>query len=285
MNLPGEFLFSQTNLQDFIECKRRFYLRYIQRQKWPAVDTEPFLETEALLERGLLFHQLVFQYFIGIPEPILSSYVNESSLERWWGNFLSFVRKDLYSGFFEQAKLFPEVTLVTNLSGYRLVAKFDLVVVGADGEAVIYDWKTSTRRMRRDAIAGRMQTRVYPYLLMRASQSHDKLALIEADKLKMVYWYAEHPREPEIFTYSLDQFSVDEEYLMGTFSLIDSMDVDEFEHTSDKSKCRFCRYRSLCDLGVVAGTVGDELLVDLDDRSAGSFDVDFDFDQVMEIKF
>ena len=57
--LPPTFTFSQSSLQDYFDCPRRFQLRYIEQVAWPAVETEPMLENERRQQAGLHFHRLV----------------------------------------------------------------------------------------------------------------------------------------------------------------------------------------------------------------------------------
>ena len=57
--LDPEFEFSQGSLQDYVDCQRRFQLRYVERQAWPAVEAEPFLEREEHSEQGRRFHRLI----------------------------------------------------------------------------------------------------------------------------------------------------------------------------------------------------------------------------------
>ena len=66
MKLPAEFQYSQSSLQDYVECQRRFELRYIQRQAWPAVEVEPILEKEEHMRQGAAFHRLLQQHDIGL---------------------------------------------------------------------------------------------------------------------------------------------------------------------------------------------------------------------------
>jgi hypothetical protein len=44
--LPLDFQFSQGSLQDYVDCRRRFQLRYLDQLAWPAVEAEPLLEHE-----------------------------------------------------------------------------------------------------------------------------------------------------------------------------------------------------------------------------------------------
>ena len=67
-SLPVPFTFSQSSLQDYRDCERRFYLRYIEQLAWPAVDSEPVLENERRKAAGEIFHRLV-QVLVGDSEP------------------------------------------------------------------------------------------------------------------------------------------------------------------------------------------------------------------------
>ena len=66
MALPIDFRFSQNNLQDFVDCPRRFELKYLLKQDWPALVSEPIQEFEHLQILGLRFHTLVQQHLVGI---------------------------------------------------------------------------------------------------------------------------------------------------------------------------------------------------------------------------
>jgi hypothetical protein len=57
MAINPEFQFSQSSLQDYVECSRRFELRYIERLRWPALQSEPVLEQERHMQQGQRFHQ------------------------------------------------------------------------------------------------------------------------------------------------------------------------------------------------------------------------------------
>lgn len=59
--LSSPFTFSQSSLQDYFDCPRRFELRYIDRLNWPAVEAEPALENERRLREGTYFHRLAQQ--------------------------------------------------------------------------------------------------------------------------------------------------------------------------------------------------------------------------------
>src|SRR5215213_6046604 len=64
---------SQSSLQDYMDCARRFKLRYLDRLSYPAVETEPTLENEKHQQEGEYFHRLVQQHLIGIPAERIAS--------------------------------------------------------------------------------------------------------------------------------------------------------------------------------------------------------------------
>src|SRR5210317_1925086 len=90
MRLPEYFQFNQASLQDYVDCPKRFQLKYIQRVTWPAPKSEPAKVTEKYLLQGSIFHKLIQQYLIGISSKKLSQLVNtDERITLWWQNFLN----------------------------------------------------------------------------------------------------------------------------------------------------------------------------------------------------
>src|SRR5690348_6323085 len=87
--LARPFTFSQSSLQDYTDCARRFQLRYIERLQWPAIETAPILENERRQIEGQQFHRIVQQSLIGLPAEKLTRMANSPDLSRWWHNFLT----------------------------------------------------------------------------------------------------------------------------------------------------------------------------------------------------
>ena len=275
MKLPDGFRFSQGNLQDFDDCRRRFQLRYIQRQAWPAVDSEPFVENERFMQQGQQFHQLAQQYFIGIPPEQLARIIYDPELEGWWNNFVSFFSGLTKSLEWEKLKVYPEMILSSPVGGYNLVAKYDLILFHTEGEITIYDWKTSRTQPDRNRLASRLQTKVYPYLLTLSGTSHGQNVDANPNLIKMIYWFTNFPNEPQVFEYNEASFKEGHDYLTTLIDLIDRLEEDEFVLTTDEKKCRFCVYRSLCDRGSVAGVLRDQVEF-LDVDTLDNFVIDFD---------
>src|SRR5688572_26958968 len=107
---------SQSSLQDYHDCPRRFELRYLQQLAYPAIETELALENELHQKEGEYFHRLVQQHFVGISNKQISKLANTENLQRWWENFIGLTGLKSLNG------LKAEVTLSAPLGGYRLVA-------------------------------------------------------------------------------------------------------------------------------------------------------------------
>lgn len=274
--LRPDFYFTQTRLQDFLDCKRRFQLRYLLEQPWPAHVVEPPQAFEEHLEQGRLFHRLVHQYFLGLPADSLAKIASRPPLDRWWQDFLTFGVEGI------PLESVPEVTIVTTLDGFRLMGKFDLITPASSGEISIIDWKTSKYIPSMSELRSRMQSRLYPFLLSKEGFERVGVPEITPDQISMRYWYTEEPESPLQFRYSQSQFEADKEFLSSLVHEIVSLQGDEFPRTNNIEMCRFCVYRSLCDRGAGAGTIGT-LEDDLEDLQ--KWIEDADLDQVQEIEF
>lgn len=277
MPLPPDLQLSQGSLQDFVDCRRRFQLRYVLRRAWPAIAAEPALENERHLRLGELFHRLVQQHAVGVPVERLSRMAVDDDVSRWWRHYLDSSPANLLGAHYH------ELALSAPLGEFRLVGTYDLVVITPQGRAIIYDWKTSRRRPSRGWLAARLQTLVYPYLLVEASSELRPGQGIAPDQVEMVYWFADFPDQPERFAYSVEQHRENGVRLAALVQ--EAMELSEvggdWPLTPVEEHCRFCVYRSLCNRGVRAGEVDEA------EEAAGEplAVVDVDFEQIAEIEY
>ena len=284
MNLPDDFQFSQGSLQDFVECRRRFYLRYIRRLAWPAVQSEPVLEFERYMQQGEQFHRMVQQHQVGVPLERLTPMAQGEELSRWWLNYLSHSGEKgslqwLAEG---SSQRYAEISLSVPVGSTRLVAKYDLLVVTSEGRAVIFDWKTARKRPRRQWLAAHLQTRVYPYLLVRAGAHLNQGRPFEPEQVEMVYWFANFPEQAERFPYNQNAFNSDGEYLAELISNVQQLEEAEFTLTTDGRRCAFCVYRSLCERGDQAGMLAD---YESEIEAGEGLELELDFEQIQEIEY
>ena len=267
---------SQSSLQDYMDCARRFQLRYLERLSYPAIESEPTLENEKHQQEGEYFHRLIQQYLIGVPAEQIAKIANTANLQRWWENFLN--NKNLL-GLEDLTGLdiYPEATLSAPLGNFRLLAKYDLISI-QENKATIYDWKTYRKRPRNEWLSARMQSRVYRALLVHAGAHLNNGTPFAPEQIEMVYWFADFPNEPARFTYTSTQYKRGWDALAKLAEELESASF--YPLTDDRTKCSYCPYRSYCDRGVRAGTMDQ---VEAEMESEEIFDVNFE--QIGEIEF
>lgn len=265
---------SQSSLQDYHDCPRRFELRYLQQLAYPAVEAEPALENEKHQQEGEYFHRLAQQYLIGIPAERVGKLANTDNLQRWWENFIN--ATDL-QGLRDLGGLTAESTLSAPLGKFRLVAKYDLIAVDKD-KVTIYDWKTYRKRPKNEWMNIRWQTRVYRVLLAKAGAHLNNGKPFAPEQIEMIYWFADFPTEPARFVYSTDQYKRDWDALTQLSDEITSTTI--FPLTDDITRCNYCPYRSYCNRGVRAGDAAD---AELETEAEELFDINFE--QIGEIAF
>jgi hypothetical protein len=247
--LPDAFKFSQSNLQDYVDCARRFQLRYVESQAWPGVQAEPLLEHERHLERGAEFHRLVERHQLGVDTSLLSASISDPDLLGWWRAYLGFEVLHQLDG-----KRYPEYTLSARVGDAVIVATFDLLVIGE--RVVIFDWKTYSRRPAFQWFESRLQTRVYPFVVCSSGFGGG----LSPEQVSMVYWLSGVPEEPVIIEYDSRRFEADRRYLEALVSGVGARLSDSekiWSLTADVARCNFCEFRSLCGRGASAGVLDD----------------------------
>jgi hypothetical protein len=298
MRLPIDFHFSQGSLQDYVDCPRRFQLRHIMRLAWPAIPAEPPLDNERFMKQGAAFHRLLQQHLLGVPCDRLENMHMDPELRQWWENYLSALpdpQGGLPEGLAAELKgsgklCLTEITLSAPLCDHRLVGKFDALVLERTGIGPclkIFEWKTSHKRCNPESLAKRLQSRVYPYLLVRTSRCFNDGSGISPEQVEMIYWFAGFPRQSQCFTYDQRIYAIDSEYLESLVLEIEARGESTFPETREVKTCQYCTYRSLCERGVRAGDLFDdemenEVEASLAEEAPG---IEFNFEQVGEIRF
>ena len=198
LRLPETFAFSQSSLQAYEDCARRFWLAYVEQLPWPAIEAAPVQEYEQLMRLGANLHLLIERAEIGI-DPAQLALGLEQPLAGWFDAYVRHRPADLPSAYIE-----TERVLTIPMSNYRLAAKFDLITVDGDGRVVIIDWKTARQRTEPGILRRRMQTLVYPYVLVEASAGLP-WGPVQPEQVEMRYWFTAAPGQPVIFRYDRAQ--------------------------------------------------------------------------------
>jgi RecB family exonuclease len=276
MALNPEFQFNQSNLQDYATCPRKFELRYIERRRWPALQSEPVLEQERQMQQGLRFHRMAHQHILNIPVDHTLLAAEDGDLADWWEQFL---QSDPLAKLPPQR--YPEHTLSARLDGFQITAKYDLLAVDPGKCAVIVDWKTG-RPPKASRLKDRLQSRLYPYLLVEAGAYLNGGASIRPEQVQMIYWFASAPTSPIVYAYDQAAYLADQKLIAGLIAEICACPPAQFMLAVDERACLFCVYRSLCGRGIKAG---DWTEIDEESNEETPFSIDFDPDQIGEIAF
>ncbi|MEL7432906.1 MAG: PD-(D/E)XK nuclease family protein, partial [Chloroflexota bacterium] len=230
------------------------------------------LDFEERMSQGSYFHEVVHQHLVGIPAEILQGRIQDEAVAGWFATYLQTGLENV------PERRYPEKTLTVPMGDYGLLAKIDLLAIGE--KIQIIDWKTSRRVPKQTWLAGRLQTRVYRYVVVRGA-SHLHAGDIDPAQIEMVYWYADQNGETVRIPYSQEQYEADEQFLTELIAEIDAR--AGFPLTEDESRCKFCTYRSLCDRGQQAGSLAEWDAGDIDEVDIDDFEIDID--QIAEIAF
>jgi len=276
MPIETNFVFSANSLQDYLDCPRRFELKYLLKQSWPAEESEPVLEFEHNAELGNRFHQMVHQYLNGVPQEYLLASIQDAVLQEWFDNFHAFYSNRKF------VRIFSEFSLRAVIEQSPLVAVCDLIALTADGNLWIMDWKTSAKKNRREKLIDRVQTILYPFIALECADRIFPDFHFQAENIHMAYLFVQHPADNLLaFDYSPDSHQHNRAFLTATIGEIRSKEAGAFECTADARRCRFCVYRSLCERGITAGNLAElEDASDLQDALSS-----LDFDAQEEIAF
>ncbi|MHB9033418.1 MAG: PD-(D/E)XK nuclease family protein [Anaerolineae bacterium] len=247
-SLPPGFLLSQHSLSTYQRCKRRFWLRYVERQPWPMPEGEQPLEYQQHLERGVVFHRWLERAQLGLPVDEQARRSPDPLLQTWWSAWKSFDLAVLPSEI-----TLSELPLTITLGDYRLYARYDLLAMENSGRAVIVDWKTLQTVPPLSTLRGRLQTHIYCYMLARVGSIITGGSPVIPERIEMCYWFANHPDDTVYVPYSNAMYERDEAMLTGLAREIAASPPEGFTLTEHRELCAACVYRTLCERSIEPG--------------------------------
>jgi len=276
MPLADNFIFSANNLQDYLDCTRRFELKHLLKQNWPAISSQPVLEMEKRILQGNQFHLLAHQFLSGIESSILKNTIEDPELGLWFDRFQKYI--DQYLDF----HYFSELTVIMPFAGYRLMAVFDFISLNNANKIGIVDWKTTNRQPKKEIFLQHVQSLLYPFLAFETSTKiFPQTPLLNHEDISMEYWFPGFPENAISWAHSSVIHANNREFLSNLISEISQKESGDFERTSNDKRCAFCQYRSLCERGIQAGP-SDE---NENEIESGRISDELDFDQIEEIAF
>lgn len=254
-------LLSRGKLTTFLECRRRFQLRYLDGAAWPAAPLA--VADEARLGLGQQFHQLAQRHFLGLP--VETATIADQTLRGWWLTF------EKYKPKLPHGRTLPELTLTIPIGKHLLHGRFDLLVIGEKNGtpfAQLYDWKTG-RPPDETTLRYDWQTRLYLAMLAEGGtalwgEGHNSLP---ADQISITYWYVTAPDEPRVITYNQTWHEQNWAEISAIVAQIEAQQVEGgvWSLTEDRSQCRVCAYQALCgrqEVGTAVSVLADEETTD-----------------------
>ncbi|NLI44187.1 MAG: PD-(D/E)XK nuclease family protein [Chloroflexi bacterium] len=238
--LPETFVFTQSNLQSYVNCKAQFYLRYIEHFLWPAPAADDMLAFERDRLAGSRFHQLAHQYLLGIPAEIVTNNAADKPDDRvlrWFELFLRTVGREL------SGNLWPEHMLTARLDGFILGAKYDLI---RQEERIftIYDWKTSRKKPSKDWLEAQLQSKIFPLVL---NQELSSRAGADQFVIRMLYWEVTEPWDQIVLECGPEKIEESRKLVTSLIRQLNSAAPADFSKTDDIRRCRYCVYRTYCN--------------------------------------
>jgi len=276
MPLADNFIFSANNLQDYLDCPRRFELRYILKQNWPAITSQPVLEMENRISMGNRFHLLAHQYLSGISGEILSNTIDDPDLGLWFSRFQEYI------GQYLKFQYFSELSIIMPFEGFRLIAVFDFISLMETNKIRIGDWKTTSHMPKKEIYLQSVQSTLYPFLAYETRINiFPQTSMLQHQDQSMEYWFPGFPESTIAQEYSASFHTNNRVMLSTLISEISQKEPGDFEKTSNNKRCAFCQYRSLCERGIQAGSSEDAE----NETESNWVSDDLNFDQIEEIEF
>jgi hypothetical protein len=115
------------------------------------------------------------------------------------------------------------------------------------------------------------------------SQDHifAQAVTLQQENISMEYWFPAFPEEIITLDYSNASHATSQEVISSLINEIVLKEPGTFSKTTNKKRCAYCQYRSLCERGIQAGKIDDA-----ENEPEGDSGINnLDFDQIEEIAF
>ena len=259
MPLLENFIFSANNLQNYVDCPRRFELKYLLKQGWPALVSQPVQKLEEKMAMGSEFHHLTHQFLEGLPAALLCQFITNVQVLEWFDHFTAFIPQ------FTKGAYFSEHTSYASIENFKTIAVFDFIAYSEEDKIIIIDWKTITKEPNQLFYQDQIQTKLYPVVAFDSLPYIFNIGpKISPSKLSLLYWFPAFPKKSFAFHLTLETYNESKRFLGSLMQEIAETPLGEFQRTDNLNRCRYCQYRSLCERGAEAAPLEKEDEFDLD---------------------
>ena len=228
--------FSRTKFADYLACRRRFQLRYLEQRAWPMAPLAG--KAEEARDLGQRFHLSLERHFMSMKVTEEESGQNPQ-LQAWWRRFVD-QGPPIPAG-----RRFAEHSLTVPIGRSQLTGRFDLLVYGVDG-VTLFDWKTDARPRTAEVLSQDLQTRLYLALAVEGSSALGEPN--NADQVRLTYWFVNDPTATVSIRYSQAQHEQNWDDLSDLAAEIESQLANEevWPLTDDLAHCARCAYPAYC---------------------------------------
>ena len=229
------FIYSQNSINTYKSCPLKFKYKYIDNISW-RYDDFSANEYYKGLKKGREFHLLCERYFSNIP----LGEINDDKFNKW----ISKVKKVIPIK--EGYTYLPEYEIRLSLNGNKILAKYDLVVIG-ENKIEIWDWKTESKEINYRNVENRMQTILY---LVLAKEVIGNLLNINipSENISMKYYQPEFDDGPICITYNDEKHK---EYINKINQYITLIQKTNYKNEQEIYKndrhCSYCEFNKLCN--------------------------------------
>ncbi len=112
-------------------------------------------------------------------------------------------------------------------------------VAGSPGSGWCSDWKTQRKKPSLSSQKNRLQTRLYPFLMVMAGERLNGGQPLQPEQVELIYWFTEFPTEPQRIPYSASQYEADRRDLAGLITTLSQQQPGEFPLTPRRERCAF----------------------------------------------
>ena len=242
--------FTRARFRDLETCPRRFWLSSVAQVPWPAAPLPP--SVEKAIDLGSRFHHLMHQHFLGISLDEIPP-----DLSIWWSAWLN------HPVSLPDGRRYSEITLSVPLDGERLMARYDLIVLTRDENAMILDLKTETHPPSLLRRAMDIQTRLYSFIMVDGIRALSVERSIHPAEIETVFWLANQPATPQRYRYSPEQYLTDRDYFRTLIAKAKRLRSNVLPPAiEDMSICAQCAFRTYCSRQVLPIPVNDLTWID-----------------------
>lgn len=237
-------ILSRARLVDFLDCPRRFELRYLRQLAWPTVPLDA--ETAVSLQNGQQFHNLLERHFLHLP-------TDSDNLPPTIANWFSIFQRN--KAMLPAGDYLPELTLTVPIGDHFLTGRFDLLVREANGRLHLFDWKTGRPRSEA-ALRADWQTRLYLAMVVESGHAIGNAITspVAAEKVSISYWYVDEPHAPRHIRYDAawhkrnwaEIEAICQQLTLKNEQATADNEQSLWEKTTNLDNCRRCPYQIYC---------------------------------------